>query len=123
MTATELSARVMLESGLATAALGAIAFAVGGAAAGAGVVAAGALTLGNFWWLVRGTAAAAHGRRARLALWGLSAGARFLALLAALAVLLASGRVHPVAVVAGLTILPCALVARGLRAARLEMER
>jgi hypothetical protein len=48
------------------------------------------------------------------------AGLRFLAFGAACAVLLATGWAHPVALVAGLTALPCALVGHGLRAARQE---
>jgi fatty acid desaturase len=50
----------------------------------------------------------------------MGAGLRFAALGALAAVLLANGWAHPVALVAGLTALPCALVGHGLRAAREE---
>ncbi|MGH7388378.1 MAG: ATP synthase subunit I [Candidatus Rokuibacteriota bacterium] len=121
MTTSELSTRVTIESAAACAALALLALAGWGSAAGAGVAAAGALTIVNFRWLARGAAlASAGGRERRLAAWGLSAAGRFTGVLAALALLFASGWVHPVAVVVGLAVLPCAVVARGLAAARGE---
>ena len=123
MTTTELRTRVTVESGVATATFALLALALWGPPAAWGIVAASALALGNFWWLARGArAAAGHGPRVHVVLWTLGAGARFLVLLAAFAALFASGVVHPVAVVAGLTVLPCALVARGLCAARPSAE-
>jgi ATP synthase I chain len=124
MTTSELKARVTIESSAVCVALALAALAVWGLAAGAGVAAAGALTIANFRWLARGAAMAAGGsRERRLAVWMLSAAGRFTGLLAAFAALFASGWVHPVAVVAGLTVLPCAVVARGLYAARSDRER
>jgi len=122
MTTSELSTRVTIESGVACAAVALVAFAGWGTAAGAGVAASGILMIMNFRWLARGVAAAAAagGRDGRLAAWALSAAWRFALLIAAFALLLASGWVHPVAVVAGLVVLPCAVVARGLSAARTE---
>src|SRR5262245_9811401 len=121
MTTGELSTRVTIESGVACAAVALVAFAGWGAAAGAGVAASGALMIMNFRWLARGVAvAAAGGRDGRLAAWALSAVWRFAVLIVAFALLLASGWVHPVAVVAGLVVLPCAVLARGLSAARME---
>jgi hypothetical protein len=86
----------------------------GAAGAGAGVV----LALGNFRWLVARVSCVAPGP-AR-ALWSVGAGLRFVAVGAVTAALLAAGWAHPVALVAGLTALPCALVGHGLRAARQE---
>lgn len=117
MTTSDLCARVTVESAVATAGLAGLALALFGLEAAGGIAAAGALALGNFWWLTRSVASVTgRGRRGAMALWGLSAGARFLALLVALGALLASDRVHPVGVVAGLAVLPCALVVRGLKA-------
>ncbi|HSE92593.1 MAG TPA: ATP synthase subunit I [Methylomirabilota bacterium] len=121
MTTTELSARVTVESAVACAALALLALLGWGVTAGAGVAAAGALTIVNFRWLARAAAlAAAGGRERRLAAWGLSAAGRFAGVLAAFALLFTSGWVHPVGVVVGLAVLPCAVVARGLAAARVE---
>ena len=114
---SELRRRVTLETTIAVVALALPAAWLGGAPAGIGVLAAGLLTLGNFWWLSRAASAAgASGARRRdLAGWIVAAGARFTVLFAAFAALCAGGYAHPVAVVVGLTVLPCALIARGLR--------
>ncbi len=116
----ELQFRVTLETTIAVVVLALPAAWLGGASAGIGVLAAGLLTLGNFWWLSRAASAAgASGApRRELAGWIAAAGARFAVLFTALAALCAGGYAHPVAVVVGLTVLPCALIARGLRAAR-----
>jgi hypothetical protein len=116
----ELQFRVTLETTIAVVVLALPAAWLGGASAGIGVLAAGLLTLGNFWWLSRAASAAgASGAPRRdLAGWIVAAGARFAVLFAAFAALCAGGYAHPVAVVVGLTVLPCALIARGLRAAR-----
>src|SRR5215475_12491896 len=120
MTTNELSTRVTIESGVACAAVALLAFVGWGATAGAGVAVAGTLTIVNFRWLARGAAAAAAAgeRDSRLAAWALAAAGRFAVLVVAFALLFASGWVHPIAVVAGLAVLPCALVARGLSQAR-----
>jgi hypothetical protein len=113
----------MAESAGAMLVLALLASWLGGAPAGLGVTAAGALAIANFWWLARGVSStAASGRQARL-VWTLSAGSRFVALLAAFAFLFASGWVHPAAVVAGLTVVPGALIFEGLHAARKTAER
>lgn len=98
---------------LAAAWLGGLAGALG-AAAGVG------LAVGNFRWLVSRVPSPSGAADAAGALWSLTAGIRFIALGAICAALLASGWAHPVALVAGLTALPCALVGHGLRAARQE---
>ena len=52
--------------------------------------------------------------------WLVGAGLRFAACTAACALLLTTGWAHPVALVAGFTVLPCDLIARGLAASRAE---
>jgi hypothetical protein len=146
MTPGELRMRVVRETGAAVLLLALAAAWLAGAPGFLGVAGAGAITVANFWWLARGVSAtiipasptppplesasgsisalstapaagpAAPGR-ARAA-WILAAGARFLVLVAAFAVLCAVGWAHPVAIVVGLTVLPCDLIALGLRAAR-----
>jgi ATP synthase I chain len=101
-----------------TALLAVVALALGGPGAGLGVGAAGGLTLLNFWWLVRNAAGVLGTTAApRRTLWMVVAGMRFFVLTAALVSLLASGVVHPVAFVAGLGIVPAALIVLGLSAA------
>jgi ATP synthase I chain len=136
MTPTELRTRVVREAGAGVLLLALIAGWLGGAPGFVGVAAAGAITVVNFWWLARGASAtlgafspgsgaspacAARGGAKPSAVsgaWIVASGLRFLALLAAFAALCATGWAHPVAVVAGLTVLPCAVIALGLRAAR-----
>jgi hypothetical protein len=102
---------------------------IGPAAAGGGLLAgwpgalgaaAGCLvSLGSFRWLAAAVTRAAVSRGARpgLPLSGLAAGLRHLSLFAALAALLWAGA-HPVALLAGLSVLPPALIALALRQAR-----
>jgi hypothetical protein len=51
-------------------------------------------------------------------LWALGLGLRYVLLFGAVALLLGYGLVHPLALVAGLSVLPPVLIACGLRAAR-----
>lgn len=89
---------------------------IGGATAGVGVLAGGAIAIVNFRWLTSRLAAVLAGDAAgRVA--GLALGLRLLGVGAAVAGLLLSGAAHPVALVVGLTVLPCDLIARGLRSA------
>jgi hypothetical protein len=118
MTPGELTARVTRDACALGAALAAPAAWLGGLDGALGAVAGAALGVGNFRWLsARAHAAATHAGAAR-ALWSLGAGVRLAALAAAAALLLTSGHAHPVALVAGLTTLPLALVVNGLRDAR-----
>ena len=114
---SDLRVRVTLETTVAVFGLALPAAWLGGASAGIGVLAAGPLTLGNFWWLARAASAAgtSGARRGELAGWIVAAGARYTVLFAAFVALCVGGYAHPVAVVVGLTVLPCALIARGLR--------
>src|SRR5436190_12429401 len=114
---TEFRARVTFETAIALAALAVPAAFFAGPSAAIGVLAAGALTVGNFWWLSRAATATAGPDAAppQVSGWVFAAGIRFLLLFAAFVALCAGGYAHPVAVVVGLTVLPCALIARGLR--------
>jgi hypothetical protein len=110
--------RVMAESGAIVVAGAALATWLAGVAGGLGVLAGGAIAILDFGWLARRvTAASASGATAGFLL---AAGLRLAAVAAAAAAVFATGVAHPVALVAGLTVLPCALVANGLRAAREE---
>lgn len=123
MTTSELSARVTIESAVVSGLVVLVALTGWGIAAGAGVAAAGALTIVNFRWLTGAAARAAAGGRERgLATWVLMGSGRFAGMLTAFALLLASGWVHPVAVVAGLLVVPSVVVGRGLVAARAGSE-
>jgi hypothetical protein len=82
-----------------------------GAVAGAGIAAV------NFPWLASRVTAAAVAAPPR-ALGALGAVLRLGALMVAVGAVLASGHAHPLALVAGLSALPIAVVAHGLRAAR-----
>ena len=117
---TEFRARVTLETAIVLAALAGPAAWLGGLSAAVGVLAAGGLTVGNFWWLSRAaaTAGAPGAAPPQVPGWVFAAGIRFTVLFAAFAVLCAGGYAHPVAVVLGLSVLPCALVVQGLRNAR-----
>jgi hypothetical protein len=96
---------------------------IGGAPAGLGLLAGGALAIINFRWLVaRATAvttvlSATPGTgSAAASVWLVGSGLRFGASLAACTLLLATGW----ALLAGFTLLPCDLIVRGLAAARAE---
>lgn len=117
MIRSELAVRVATLTAIAIGVLAAAAGWLAGLAAGLGVLAAGAISIPNFLWLTRGVAgvaAAGDGRRAIVG-WGLAAGGRMTVLLAACAIVLASGSAHPVALVAGLTVLPVAVIVEALR--------
>lgn len=126
MTPGELRGRVTLDTCAAVTALAAPGAWMGGIPGGLGVVAGGILAVVNFRWLVARasaatapTAAAGTGNAAASA-WLLGSGLRFGACLGACTLLLATGWAHPVALLVGLTVLPCDLIARGLTAARAE---
>jgi len=84
-----------------------------------GAVAGGLISLASFTWIGRGVRSSAKlfaGGRAH-PLWALGLGLRYVLLFGAVALLLGYGVVHPLALVAGLSILPPVLIAFGLRAA------
>jgi hypothetical protein len=117
---------VTLDTCAAVTALAAPGAWMGGIPGGLGVVAGGILAVVNFRWLVArasaatAPAAAAGTRNAAASAWLLGSGLRFGACLGACTLLLATGWAHPVALLVGLTVLPCDLIARGLTAARAE---
>jgi hypothetical protein len=120
MTPSELTTRVTLDTCAAVAALAALAWWLVGASVGLGVLAGGALAVVNFRWLVARAFVATATGSASAAAWIIGAGLRFVACTAACALLLATDWAHPVALVAGFTVLPCDLIARGLESARTE---
>jgi hypothetical protein len=119
MTPSELVQRVTAAIGLAALTLAGPAAWLGGTAGALGVVAGATLAALNFRWLAwRTTAALVPGGSAARA--SAAAMMRLLVALAGPAVAIATGVVHPVGLVVGLTLLPCAVVALGLRASREE---
>ena len=113
MTASELTARVT-----ATTALAVLLLALGGAWLGGtpgvgGVLAGGALALLSFRMLAaRATAATAATP------WLLASSLRFIVVAAVAAGLFAHGWAHPLALLAGYSLLPVIVVVQGLRLAR-----
>ena len=92
---------------------------LGGAPGAAGVLAGGALALGSFRWLasrVRAVSADATMSSG----WIVVTGLRLAAVAGLAAVAFACGWVHPIALLAGYTVLPVALVTQSLRLAREE---
>ena len=116
MTPARFLMRVTVDSTIAVLALAGPAAWLGGPAAGLGLLIGGGLGVGNLWWLAGGALAlgggASRGRR-----WSRAAAGRLAAVAAVLGLVLATGLAHPVALVMGLTVLPCALVTEGLRGA------
>jgi hypothetical protein len=111
--ATELAKRVIVTGLMVTLPLALAAVVFFGLGAGAGVVGGALVALLNFGGLAREAVRATDSGRRRLRL-----GLRQLAVFATLGGLLVSDWTHPVAVAAGLMVLPPVLVAQGLHAAR-----
>jgi hypothetical protein len=120
MTPSRLTSRVTADACALAVALAAAALWLGGTPAALGVAAGGGLALLNFRWLAARAASAATAGGIPGAGWYVRAGLRFAVVTAAVAALFLTGAAHPVALVVGLTALPCALIARGLAAARRE---
>ena len=120
MTPSELTARVTRDTCALGAALTAPAAWLGGIDGAIGALAGAALGIGNFRWLAARVQATAGHADAAPALWSIGAGLRLAAFAAATGLVLTSGHVHPVGLVAGFTALPFALVVNGLRDARGE---
>jgi len=120
MTPSELKARVTVATG-AGAVLIALPFAwLAGSPAALGILAGGALAVLNFRWLAARADVAAAAPALTGALWYVGAVFRFALVATVTGALFVAGWAHPVAVLAGLTVLPCALLAFGLHAARQE---
>jgi glucose uptake protein GlcU len=120
MTPTDLTWRVTRDVCALGLALAVAAAWLAGPAGAIGVAAGIALALGNFRWLVSRACATTGTPGVARAVWSVGAGFRLVAFAVLCASLLATEWAHPVALVAGLTMLPCALVGHGLRAARQE---
>ena len=116
MTPSEFTRRVTVETCVVVVVLTLAATWLAGASAGLGILGGGVLAVANFRWLVARVLAVSSGYRGGA--WLVGVGARFAVLLIAGAVLLAKGQVHPVALLFGFTVLPCAVIAQGLHAAR-----
>jgi hypothetical protein len=91
----------------------------GGLAAGwpgaVGSLVGGLISLGSFHWVASGVArASAPAAGGGLTLSALAVGVRHLALFGALAIVLGTGVAHPLALLAGLSVLPPVLIALGL---------
>jgi len=94
---------------------------LGGWRGALGGLAGGLISLGSFRWIASGVArGSAFPAGGGLALSALAVGVRHLALFGALALVLWSGAAHPVAFLAGLSLLPPIVIALGLSATRLE---
>ncbi len=119
MSASELRGRVTVESAAIVVGLALVGTLFGGARVGLGVFAGGALAVGSFWRLV-GDAASASTGTAASGRWLIASALRLGGLAVVIAVLLVLDWAHPAALVFGLTILPCDLVAQGLRLARVR---
>lgn len=122
MTPTSLTSRVIASGAVLAGAAALVAALVGGAQIGVGVLLGAALALGHFHWLAADTmaACAAVAGERRPGGWLPWAGLRFAALATAAGLLFVKGWGHPAAIVAGLMVMPLALVAAGLRASRTE---
>src|SRR3989338_970527 len=120
MTSTEFGARGISRGARAGAAGAPFAAWGWGAPASGGVLVGAAVALLNFAWLARGVAlvGGAAGARRPGARWIVALGTRYLVTFAALAAPVALEWAHPVALGVGVTVLPLALTAAGLRAAR-----
>jgi len=81
-----------------------------------GGLAGGLVSLGSFRWIASGVV---RPMESGLGFSALAVGVRHLAAFGALALVLWSGAAHPMALVAGLSLLPPVVLARGLAAARL----
>ncbi len=116
MVGTDLVSRVTLSGLPAILLVAAVAAWSGGTAGATGAAAGGVIALANFRWMARGAATTlAAGRAPRLAF--ALAGLRYLGAFGAMALVLSTGWAHPVALVAGLSVLPPVLILQGLRGA------
>jgi hypothetical protein len=114
MTAMTFVKRTSVDTALVVGLVSLVVLAVGGGPAALGVLAGGALALAHLWWLARRAVAATE---AGGGAWSIGAIVRLAAVAGAVAAVLGTGAAHPLGVVAGLTVLPGALIVRGLRAA------
>lgn len=119
----ELSSRVTLECAAAVAVLAGISACLGGAAGAIGAAAGGGIGILSFRGVVRAGTTLCSGTGASASGAAFLAGFRYLASFGALAAVLMSGWAHPLAVMAGLTVLPASVIVRGLAAAREDVDQ
>src|SRR5215831_1007279 len=117
MGAGELADRVVRAGVLAVAAAAVLAWVLAGPSAALGVVVGGIIAFGNFRWLARDASRLSAQGEARAGRRLLPIGLRQAAVFGALAVVIGCGLSHPLALAAGLAVLPPVLVVQGLRAA------
>jgi hypothetical protein len=120
MTPSDVTARVTGATCALVLALAVPAGWLGGPTAVLGVLAGGGLGVINFRWLATRAIAVVSGSGAAGAAWLVGAGLRLAAFAAACAALLALEYAHPLALLVGLSVLPCAVIVEGLRAANGE---
>jgi hypothetical protein len=106
-----------MDAGALTLGLALVAGWLGGRAAFLGIGAGAAVALVDFWWLSARVDAIGEDAPGAVA-WLGAAGLRLTGVALAVAALFLTGQFHPLALVVGLAVLPCALVARGLRLGR-----
>ena len=119
MTTSDLTTSVTRSTAAAVVVLALAGGWLGGAPGAAGVLAGGALALGSFRWLAARVVAVSAGA-AMPSAWIVVTGLRLVAVAALAALAFAAGWAHPIALLAGYTVLPVALVTQGLRLAREE---
>jgi len=120
MTPSDLTSRVSRDACVLGMAVAGPAAWLGGLDGALGAAAGAVIAVGNFRWLAsRVTGGLDAGSTVRPP-WTLAAVLRLAALAAAVGLVLVSGHAHPLAVVCGLSVLPVAVVAHGLRGARAE---
>ena len=117
MTMTELRTRVTVDAALLAVGLALAGGWLGGRTALFGVAAGAALALVDFWWL-SARMDAVGSAAPRTVVWVGSAGLRLAGVAATVAALFLTKQFHPLALVIGLAVLPCALLLRGLSLAR-----
>ncbi len=118
MTPGDLTARVSRDACVLGAAVTAPAAWLGGLDGALGAAAGAVIAVGNFRWLASRVTAAVGAASTERPLWTLGAALRLAALAGALTLVLLSGHAHPLAIVAGLSVIPVTVIAQGLRAAR-----
>jgi hypothetical protein len=107
--------RVTIETLVAAVVLTAPAAWLGGSRAALGVAVGALLVVLNFRWLAGRAVAAVGAGQLRGSLWLVAAGLRFAVVAAVCAIVFSLRAVDPVGLVVGITVLPVALVAHGLR--------
>ena len=114
---TRFRTQVTVDAGALALGLALVAGWLGGRAALLGIAAGAALALADFWWLSWRVEAVGNDAPG-VTVWAGAAGLRLTGVAVVVAALFLTGRFHPVALVVGLAVLPCVLVARGLRLGR-----